>query len=301
MDKLPKKKSNFFNTVYTHAIWIVLVSLLVAYFAFRVLSPELTFGEIVKDFYAWLHMIFVVISNVLMVGGSYDTATQKGTESEEFNAGDVLNNTLVKEYNKNPEAFREFIANLNEHERETLRQEFLFSKGVKTYEELDKKGKKEWKKLRPIYHNIIGFNLPLYYEAARNGEVSYKASEQKNKGKYKQMTMKGIAGIVFGLMTVNIFLNFKDVGGAIVSLFIIIGNLTVTFLLTFSPRYHKFRNELPKKVLHKNALWQSFKEKADELKALYPKVDEAHKSVVESEKIEVREIPTESTETLPPT
>lgn len=292
-----KERQGFFNTIYTYAAWIILGSLLVAYLAFRVLNPELTIEETLKDFYAWLHLVFVVISNVIMVAIAYDTATQKGTESDEFEKGDQLNNSLIKEYNKNPGAFREFVFNLNEHERETLREEFLFSKGVKNYEELDEKSKKEWTKLRPIYHNIIGFNLPLYYESDKNGEVNYKASERKNKGKYKQMIIKGAGGVVFGLMTVNVIINLKDVGGAFISLAIIIANLLVTFLMIFGPRFHKFSNELPKKVLHKNALWQSFQEKADELKKKYSKIEEVKTSPETSETKEVRETPTESVET----
>lgn len=291
------KRRNFINNIYTHSIWIVLGSLLVAYFSFRVLSPELTLEEIMKDFYAWLHTIFVIISNVVMVAGAYDTATQRGTESEEFEAGDELNNKLIKEYNKDPEDFREFVALLNEHERETMRKEFLFSRGVKTYEELDEKGKQEWEKLKPIYHDILGFNLPLYYEADKDGTVSYNASERKNEGKYRQMVMKGLTGFVFSLMTINVALNFKDVGGAFISLFIIIANLLVTFLLIFSPRYHKFRNELPKKVLHKNALWQSYREKSEELKAKYEKVEEIKTSDLTHEKTEAEQTPTESIET----
>lgn len=287
------KRRNFINTIYTHAVWVVLVSLLVAYFSFRVLQPDLSLGEIVRDFYAWLHTVFVMVSNVVMVSAAYDTATQRGTESDEFEKGDELNNYLIKEYNKNPERFRTFVGRLNEHERETMRQEFLFSKGVKSYDELDEKARLEWDKLRPIYHDILGFNLPLYYEATNSGVVSYKASERKNEGKYKQMILKGITGLIFSLMTVNVALNFKDVGGAFISLLIIVANLLVTFLLIFAPRLHKFKNELPKKVLHKNALWQSFIEKDGELK----KAAELKTSDLTHEITQDEQIPNEHQET----
>lgn len=287
-------KSKWINRIYTHYVWIVLGALLLGFLSFNILRPEMSIDQVVKDFHAWVHTIFVITMNVTMVVAAYDTGTQRGTESQEFDEADKLNNILVEKYNQNQEDFRQFIKVLNYQERKTLEDEFLFAHGVDSAEELGEKELKEFQKLKPLYHNIIGFNLPLYYEATKDGKIDYKASEKKNEGKTRQMVIKGFMGFLFSAMTINMSLKVHDVGGALLAVVIIAIGLLVTFLTIFAPRFHKFKNELPKKVMHKKALFDSYANKDKIIRVELLKELEAITSDLTHENIEVKETPAET-------
>ena len=72
---------------------------------------------------------------------------------------------------------------LNIAERKRLEEDYLFSVGDKKVEELSDAELKKFKRLKPIQHNIYGFNLPLYYELTKDGQINYQASFNKNKGR----------------------------------------------------------------------------------------------------------------------
>lgn len=289
--------NRFFKHFYQNTAWYVIGGLLLAYLSFRVLKPELTIDQMLRDVWAWLHTIFVVSINVITVSAAHDTGTQKGTHSSEFEKANKLNNYIITEYNKEPQKFREFVRMLNDHERKTLQDEFLFSHGVNTFDELDEKEKREYKKLKPLYHDIMGFNLPLYYETTQSGKIDYSASEKGNSGKIKRMIIKGFQGLLFGVITVGVMVQIDEVGAAFLSLAIIGGGMITTYLTTFAPRYHKFSSELPKRVLHKNALWKSFAEKYDELKLKTYEMEKVETSVISDEKTETEQIHAADNET----
>lgn len=265
--------------------WIVLGAMLLGYFAYMILTPDLTIEEVVKDWQTWVHTVFVIYLNVTMVSVAYDTATESGTSTEEFNAANELNNKLIKLYNLKKAHFRTFVKNLNNHELQSLREEFMFMIGVEDYALMTKKQRRKYNKLRPIFHDIYGFNLPLYYEVAKNGKINYKASLSKNEGKKKRQVTKAFMGLVFSAMTINMSVQIESVGEAITSLIIIASGLLVTFLIIYTPQFNKFKKELPNKVMAKNVLMESFIEyekgevKLVELKEI--KVEEVNNSVVD--------------------
>lgn len=291
-------RERFINSVYTNAVWYIIGGLLLGYFSFRVLRPELTLEQMVRDVWAWVHTLFVVMINVVTVSAAYDSATQNGTKTSNFAKANELNNAIITEYNKEPQKFREFVKMLNEHERETMRQEFLFSHGVDSYEELTDKEKLEFDRLKPIYHDILGFNLALYYETTKGGKIIYNASEKQNEGKTKRMIFKGFQGVLIGVISVGVaFKSWGNIWEALLSLLIIGGGLLATYLTIYTPRFHKFSHELPNKVLHKNALWTSFVEKYDELKLKVLKMREPITSDLTNEKTETEQIHADSKET----
>lgn len=246
------------DKLYKSASWIVMISLLTGYFAYKVLEPSGSIQQTVNDWRSWLHIIFVVFVNNTMVSSAFDSATSYGIRSDEFTMADKLNNKIITSVNNEMADFREYAKRLNEHELQSIRDDFLFSLGDKKVSELTKKERKAYDKLKPLQHNIYGFNLPLYYETTKNGKIEYRASMKKNQGKNRKKISKSITGIMFGAMTVNVTFSANNVGDALVSVLIIAVGLIVTFLIIFFPQAFKFKYDMPQKVILKNTFYEGY-------------------------------------------
>ena len=240
--------------------WIVLAVMLVGYFAYMVLTPTVSIQQTLRDWQTWVHTAFVIYLNVTMVSVAYDTAVDNGTSTPEFELSNELNNKIIKLYNLKKTEFRKYIKALNEYELQSIRDEYTFLIGVSDYFLMTKKQQKKYDKLKAIFHDIYGFNLPLYYEMSKNGKIKYKASLAKSEGKKTRQITKGIMGLVFSAMTVNMTVAVTNVGDAITSLLIIASGLIVTFLMVYTPQFMKFKKDLPNKVMAKNVLMESFTE-----------------------------------------
>ncbi len=265
--------------------WIVLAVMLVGYFAYMVLTPTVSIQQTLRDWQTWVHTAFVIYLNVTMVSVAYDTAVDNGTSTPEFELSNELNNKIIKLYNLKKTEFRKYIKALNEYELQSIRDEYTFLIGESDYFLMTKKQQKKYDKLKAIFHDIYGFNLPLYYEMSKNGKIKYKASLAKNEGKKTRQFTKAVMGLVFSAMTINMTVSVENVGDAITSLLIIASGLIVTFLMIYTPQFMKFKKELPNKVMAKNVLMESFMEyekgevKLVELKEI--KVEEVNNSVVD--------------------
>lgn len=263
--------TRYMDKVYRNSIWILISVLLVGYFFYRTMSFSGSLEAVARDWRTWVHLLFVVFLNITMVSGTFDIANSSGLMSEEFRVADELNNKLITSVNNEMDGFRTYIKKLNEHEKQSIREDFLFSIGEKSLDEMTKEELKRYHKLKPIQHNIYGFNLPLYYEISKNGKIEYKASIKKNQGKLWSQSKRAFTGLLFGAMTVNVVFGWGNVGDALVSVLIISAGLSATFLLVFFPQVFKFKYELPKKVILKNTLYNSyiaFKNGTHQLKVL---------------------------------
>lgn len=267
------------DRVYKSSVWIIIALSLAAYFAYRVMSFDGELSATLLDYQTYVQLLFVIFINVNMVSGSYDSATTQGISSEEFDLADKLNNKIITNVNNEMKDFREYIKKLNTHELITLQEDYLFKIGDKKLEELTPNELSAYKKLKPIRHNIYGFNLPLYYELSKNGEVTYGASVKKNQGKRIKQFKKIFSAALFGTMTINMMFSMDNVGDAFVSLVIISVGLILTFIMTFVPQLYKFKVELPKRVILKNTLYNSFIE--------YKNGTHTLKSLSEPEKLQI--------------
>ena len=250
--------AKFMDKMYKNYVWIVISLSLIIYFAYRVMSFDGTLQNTLTDPQTYIQLLFVIWLNVNMVSGAYDNATSAGLQSVEFDIADKLNNKIIKSVNNEMSDFRDYVKKLNAHELVSAREDYLFKVGDKEVEELTGDERKEYENLKPVRHNIYGFNLPLFYEISKNGDVEYRASIQKNEGKRKRQIRKVFTGALFGAMTVNMAFALDNVGAAFISLLIIIGGLMITFLMTYFPQLFKFRYEIPKKVMLKNTLYTSY-------------------------------------------
>jgi hypothetical protein len=248
----------FMDTLYKNSVWFIITLSLLAYFAYRIMSFGGDLGTAVRDWQTWVQLVFVVWININMVSGAYDNATSKGLVSEEFELADKVNNKIITSVNNEMQDFRSYVKALNEHELITIREDYLFKVGDKTYDELDDKEKRSYDDLKPVRHNIYGFNLSLYYSMSKSGEIPYQASIKKNEGKLRQQIRKIFTGGLFGAMTINMFFNIDNVGSAFVSLLIISVGLAITFIMTYVPQLFKFKYEIPQKVVLKNTLYDSY-------------------------------------------
>ena len=250
--------TKFMDGLYKYFTWIIILVSMIAYFAYMVLDTNADIEKTIVDWRTWVHVLFVIYLNVMMVNGAFDNGVSVGINSQEFSLADKLNNKIITSVNNEMEDFREYIKKLNQHELQTLRDDFLFKVGDKKFEELTRKERRKYKKLKPLRHDIYGFNLPLYYEMSKSGQVAYQASIKKNQGKLWKQIGKIFTGALFAGMTVNVVFSIGNIGPAFVSLMIISAGLILTYLLTFFPQVFKFKNDLPKKVILKKTLYDSF-------------------------------------------
>lgn len=268
--------ARFLDKVYKGSVWIVISLSLIAYFSYRVMSFSGDISSTLTDYQTYVQLLFVIFININMVSGAYDSGTSNGVGSMEFDLADKLNNKIITSVNNEMKDFRDYIKRLNAHELITLQEDYLFKVGDKKLEELTSKELKEYNKLKPVRHNIYGFNLPLYYELSKSGEMNYTASIKKNQGKHSKQAQKILTGALFGAMTINMMFSMENVGSAFISLIIISVGLALTFVMTYVPQYYKFKVELPKKVILKNTLYNSyvsFKNGTHQLKALVNDVE----------------------------
>lgn len=246
------------DKIYKHSAWFIIGLSLVAYLAYRVMSFQGDIQSTLTDYQTWVQLLFVIFLNANMVAAAYDDGTSQGMSCEEFDLADKLNNKIISSVNNEMTDFRTYIKKLNQHEKLNLQEDYLFKIGDKKLEELTDKELKEYNKLKPIRHNIFGFNLPLYYELSKNGEIKYVASIKKDEGKRKKQFYRIFSGALFGAMTINMMFMVENFGEAFTSLLIIMTGLALTYIMIFVPQLFKFKMELPKKVILKNTLYNGY-------------------------------------------
>lgn len=251
-------RTKFVDGLYKHFSWLIIVLSMLGYLAYQTMIFDGDLMTTLTDIQSLIHLLFVIFLNIVVVGGANDKGVQEGLLSVEFEKADELNNKLIKLYNNNKDEFRNYVKKLNIHERLVLEEDYLFSVGDKAFGNLTKKEIRKFKRLKPIYHNIFGFNLPLYYESQKNGNVEYGASYDKRKGKTKAMAKKIITGLLFGAMTINMIVDISNFGNAIISLLIISSGLVMSYLINFFKPLFTLKYELPKKVIQKYTLYDSF-------------------------------------------
>ena len=140
--------SKYLDKLYKGASWIIMLALLLGYFAYMTLKPNGSLQQTASDWRSWLHILFVVFMNVTMVGNGYDSATSVGINTEEYVVADKLNNKIITSVNNEMTDFREYAKKLNEHELQNIREDYLFSIGDKKVDELSKKEKRLFKKIK---------------------------------------------------------------------------------------------------------------------------------------------------------
>ena len=250
--------NKWLDNVYRYSVWIITALAIIGYFAYRTLSFEGSVQSVIESWDTWTNLAFIIFLNLTVQTGAVDSGISNGLESEEFKLSDAVNNKLISSVNNEMEDFRSFIKHLNIAERKRLEEDYLFSVGDKNVEELSDAELKKFKRLKPIQHNIYGFNLPLYYELTKDGQINYQASFNKNKGRIWAKARKIASGVMFGGMTVNMVFAASGIGEALVSMTIISIGLMLTFVMSFVPSTFKLRYDLPKKVLLKSTLYNSY-------------------------------------------
>lgn len=250
--------TKFLDGVYKYSLWVILALGLFGYFAFKVLIFDATIGVIIRDWYSWVHTGFVIALHLVMQEAAWETGDSSGMASEEFQLADKLNNEIIQSVNNEMQDFRAYTKKINDHELQTLREDFLFKHGDKKVEELTEKELKAFKKLKPIQHDIYGFNLPLYYEISKNGQVSYQATMSKNKGKTGRRIRKVVNATLYSLLAVGMVFNLSGIGEAMLSVMTIAAMLCITAIMSFVPRVAKYKRDLPRKVLMKNIFYNSY-------------------------------------------
>ncbi|MCK9492843.1 MAG: hypothetical protein M0Q00_00590 [Acholeplasmataceae bacterium] len=246
------------DNVYKYSVWIVTSLAIIGYFAYKTLTFDGSIESVLNSWDTWTNLAFIIFLNITVQSGAIDSGISNGLSSEEFELADKLNNKIIGSVNNEMDDFRVFIKKLNKAELLRMQEDFLFAVGDKKVEDLSDKELKKFKKLKPIQHNVYGFNLPLFYELTRDGKINYRASFNRNKGRAKARIMKIVSGVMFGGLTINMAFNTTGLGEALVSVLIIGIGLMLTFVMSFVPYTFKLRFDLPKKVILKKTLYDSY-------------------------------------------
>lgn len=252
--------SKLLDKLYKHISWIIIAISIIGYLAYRTLRVEGSIEMILTDLNTWLNIFFVIWLNLNIQNSAINSGISAGIESQEFKLADELNNKIIKSVNNELKDFRYYVRQLNKEAKTQVEDDYLFKCGVDTYDELTDKQKKKFNRLKPIRHDISGFNLPLYYDMTHNGEIKYESTFNKQKGIWQKRVGKILNGILFGVMSVNVVFNVKGLGEALISVGVISSGLIITYLLSFLPPMFKLKFVIPKGVLLKQTLYKSYVE-----------------------------------------
>lgn len=250
--------SKLLDNLYKNLTWLIVLMSIIGYLAYRTFRMEGDIQSVANDPNTWLNIAFVIWLNLNVQSGAINSGITAGVDSEEFKAADEVNNKIIKSVNNEMVEFRKYVKTLNYNEMVRLQEDFLYKYGVDDVSELNKKQLRKFKKLKPIRHDISGFNLPLYYELTKNGEIKYESSFNKNKGMLRKRAGKVLTGILFGALSVNIAFNIDGFGEAMMSVIVISTNLIITYLLSFMPPMFRLKFVIPKGVILKHTLYSGY-------------------------------------------
>src|SRR5690554_3168559 len=250
--------SKLLDNLYKNLTWLIVLMSIIGYLAYRTFQMEGDIQSVANDPNTWLNIAFVIWLNLNVQSGAINSGITAGVDSEEFKAADEVNNKIIKSVNNEMVEFRKYVKTLNYNEMVRLQEDLLYKYGVDDVSELNKKQLRKFKKLKPIRHDISGFNLPLYYELTKNGEIKYESSFNKNKGIWGKRAGKVVTGLLFGALSVNIAFNIAGLGEAMMSVIVISTNLVITYLLSFMPPMFRLKFVIPKGVILKHTLYSGY-------------------------------------------
>ena len=246
------------DKLYRNLTWLIVLMSILGYLAYRTFQMDGDIQSVASNPNTWLNIAFVIWLNLNVQNGAINSGISAGIDSEEFRAADDVNNKIIKSVNNEMVEFRKYVKTLNYNERIRLEEDLLYKYGVDSKEELNKKQLRVFKRLKPIKHDISGFNLPLYYELTNNGEIKYESSFNKNKGIWTRRLGKVISGLLFGAISVNIVFNVSGLGEAMMSVIVISTGLIITYLLSFMPPMFRLKFAIPKGVILKHTLYSGY-------------------------------------------
>ena len=250
--------SKLLDNLYKNLTWLIVLMSIIGYLAYRTFRMEGDIQSVANDPNTWLNIAFVIWLNLNVQSGAINNGITAGVDSEEFKAADEVNNKIIKSVNNEMVEFRKYVKTLNYNEMIRAQENFLYKYGVDDVSKLNKKQLRKFKRLKPIRHDISGFNLPLYYELTKNGEIKYESSFNKNKGIWRKRASKVLTGILFGALSVSIVFNIDGLGEAMMSVIVISTNLIITYLLSFMPPMFRLKFVIPKGVILKHTLYSGY-------------------------------------------
>jgi len=250
--------SKLLDKLYRNLTWLIVLMSIIGYLAYRTFQMDGNIESVATDPNTWLNIGFVIWLNLNVQNGAINSGISAGVDSEEFKAADEINNKIIKSVNNEMPEFRKYVKTLNYNERIRLEEDLLYKYGVDDKSELNRKQLRAFNRLKPIRHDISGFNLPLYYELTKNGEINYASSFNKNKGIWTRRLGKVISGLLFGAISVNIVFNVSGLGEAMMSVIVISAGLIITYLASFMPPMFRLKFAIPKGVILKHTLYSSY-------------------------------------------
>lgn len=250
--------SKLLDNLYKNLTWLIVLMSIIGYLAYRTFQMKGDIQSVANDPNTWLNIAFVIWLNLNVQTGAINSGISAGVDSEEFKAADEVNNKIIKSVNNEMVEFRKYVKTLNYNEMIRVQENFLYKYGVDDVSELNKKQLRKFKRLKSIRHDISGFNLPLYYELTKNGEIKYESTFNKNKGIWRKRAGKVLTGILFGALSVNIVFNIDGLGEAMMSVIVISTNLIITYLLSFMPPMFRLKFAIPKGVILKHTLYSGY-------------------------------------------
>lgn len=249
------------SNLYNYMQWVIIVLLLISYFAYLVVDFE--DGSITLVFSDWriyAHLAFVVTMQLIIVDAGTDMSVKNAVTNDVFKEANTSHQKLVKSYFNNFDKFKLYVDDINTKNQRMTQEMFLKDKGTNDVNDLNKKDLKDYNKLTYDRIDLRGYTKPLIQQGKKkkNGVTSTDVSTDLNGKKRRKQATKIIFAIVLGVLSHDVKLNLGNAGSAFFSTLIIGTQLLVTLLVTYAPNYYRLTELVPELVKEKLNTYNAF-------------------------------------------
>ena len=245
-----------FEKIYKNIHWIILSVSLVAYLFLKTLQADGNIQLLLRDWRTYIDIIFSVYITFITISIGSDKGLADGLESDLFKKANEANNEIIKPAKNQIKELIKYVTRLIE-EKELVQTEFLGALG-KNYEELTRRERRKYHKLKYIKYSINGFTLPVYVEFNnKNNVVDTNVAYNHNLGKSQKMLFKTIQAVIVSTVVVGVKFAFENLGDAFFSLLVIGAGAMVSMLFALY-RPYIYLTKSSSKSRCKTDIWDGF-------------------------------------------
>lgn len=247
-----------FEKIYKNIQWLILSVSLVAYLFLKTLQADGNIQLLLRDWRTYIDIIFSVYITFITISIGADKGLADGLESDLFKKANEANNEIIKPAKNQIKELIKYVDETNRSEKELVQTEFLGALG-KNYEELTRRERRKYHKLKYIKYSINGFTLPVYVEFNnKNNVVDTNVAYNHNLGKSQKMLFKTIQAVIVSTIVVGVKFAFENLGDAFFSLLVIGAGAMVSMLFALYRPYIYLTKKVPAKVDVKQTIWDGF-------------------------------------------
>lgn len=260
MNKVLGKASNI-------AGWLVIVAsiLLYAFVNFLVfkIPDDKTFIEIIFSFGTIITTLLVISLNISIKLSTQSVALQYVISQDEFKLANKTNNEIINDAVEHFKELAEYVANYNKEQLDATRRAYLFDLGKTSYQELSRKQKRYYNRIKYDKISLKGFIKPiLSLGKSKDNTTTFDVNYNVDTAKIRGILIPIINGLLMSAFAINMFFAMVDKPlEALLQLFVVILGLVINFVMTFVPIIFRFLQVIPNIVQDKRSLYNNFKGK----------------------------------------